>query len=78
MDNLLIGSVIQVAGLDPLRDEGISYGEALGEAGVKVKIQTYQGLVHGFTSFAGLPEANQYYSRLTNFIKSLKANSFTP
>ena len=30
---------IQVSGLDPLRDEGILYGQVLQEAGVKVKTE---------------------------------------
>ncbi|KAJ3486745.1 hypothetical protein NLI96_g4022 [Meripilus lineatus] len=38
---------IQVAGFDPLRDEGILYAKVLEEAGVKVQCDVYAGLPHG-------------------------------
>lgn len=63
--------MIQVAGLDPLRDEGISYGEALQKNGVEVTMEVYKGLVHGFASFWELPETEQYYERLLYFIQGL-------
>lgn len=63
--------MIQVAGLDPLRDEGISYGEALQKNGVEVTMEVYKGLVHGFASFWELPETEQYYERLLHFIQGL-------
>ncbi|KAH4089077.1 hypothetical protein HBH70_026440 [Parastagonospora nodorum] len=46
----LPSSYIQVAGADPLRDEGIAYAEALRRAGVKVKLEVYPGLPHAFQS----------------------------
>ncbi|KAF9259617.1 hypothetical protein L218DRAFT_1079797 [Marasmius fiardii PR-910] len=39
---------IQVAGLDPLRDEGLLYEKVLRESGVKTRIETYPGVPHGF------------------------------
>ncbi|CAL1713861.1 unnamed protein product [Somion occarium] len=38
---------IQVAGLDPLRDEGILYAKVLRESDVKTKLDIYPGLPHG-------------------------------
>lgn len=39
---------------DPLRDDGTRFAEALGAAGVPVRLTDYPGAVHGFLSVAGL------------------------
>jgi acetyl esterase len=41
-------ALIQVAGYDPLHDEGIAYAERLAQAGVHVSLVDYPGLAHGF------------------------------
>ncbi|KAI0029654.1 Alpha/Beta hydrolase protein, partial [Vararia minispora EC-137] len=41
-------ALVQVAGLDPLRDEGILYGELLRGASVNTRIEVYSGVPHGF------------------------------
>ncbi|KAJ3488058.1 hypothetical protein NLI96_g3103 [Meripilus lineatus] len=42
---------IQVAGFDPLRDEGFLYEEVLREAGVRTRLDSYQGLPHGVHNY---------------------------
>ncbi len=41
-------ALVIVAGYDPLRDEGIEYARKLIEAGNRVKLSNYEGMVHGF------------------------------
>jgi acetyl esterase/lipase len=61
--------VIQVAGLDILRDEGLAYAEALREAGVNVECHVYSGLPHCFPGFMiTLEETKTFYDRYNDFL----------
>jgi acetyl esterase/lipase len=53
----LPAAYIGVAGLDPLRDDGIRYGELLGAAGVPVEVDNAETMVHGFVGYAGVVPA---------------------
>ena len=46
-------ALIQTADLDPIRDDGIRYAEALRAAGVEVRLTNYLGVPHGFASVPG-------------------------
>jgi acetyl esterase len=48
---------IGVAGHDPLRDDGIRYGELLAAAGVPTEVHNAQTLVHGYVGYAGVVPA---------------------
>lgn len=48
---------IAVAGHDPLRDDGIRYGELLAAAGVRVEVHNAQTMVHGYLGYTGVVPA---------------------
>lgn len=64
---------VHVAGLDPLRDEGIAYAEALQAAGVQTDLHTYKGLPHGFYGAVGLPETLEYFKLVAAFVQKCAA-----
>jgi acetyl esterase/lipase len=48
---------VGVAGHDPLRDDGIRYGESLAAAGVPVEVHNAETMVHGYLGYAGVVPA---------------------
>lgn len=50
----LAPAYLSVGGFDPLRDEGLAYGEKLREAGVPVAVRRHDGMVHPFINSPGL------------------------
>ncbi|EJD06347.1 uncharacterized protein FOMMEDRAFT_144445 [Fomitiporia mediterranea MF3/22] len=42
---------VQIAGADPLRDEGLLYAQMMQESGVQTKVDVYPGVPHGFAAF---------------------------
>jgi acetyl esterase len=50
-------ALVIVAGYDPLRDEGVEYARRLIEAGNRVTLVNYEGMVHGFYLMGGAVSA---------------------
>jgi acetyl esterase len=50
-------SLVLVAGYDPLRDEGVQYAQRLIEAGNRVRLANYEGMIHGFFLMGGAVDA---------------------
>ncbi|KAI1344724.1 esterase [Xylariaceae sp. FL0016] len=62
-------AMVNVAGADPLRDEGIAFAEALKAAGNQIELHTYSGLPHSFTMFVGFKQTSQYHDHLVDFVR---------
>jgi acetyl esterase/lipase len=50
-------ALVIVAGYDPLRDEGVEYATKLIEAGNRVTLVNYEGMMHGFVLAGGVLDA---------------------
>jgi acetyl esterase len=53
----LPAAYVMTCGVDPLRDEGETYAEALRKAGVAVKAKRYPGVCHGFLMMPAVIDA---------------------
>lgn len=63
-------TLIFTAGCDPLRDESISYGQALSQLGVKVEQHSFDGMIHAYMLLDSLvvDECEQTYQLIGEFI----------
>ncbi|KAF9886577.1 hypothetical protein FE257_011349 [Aspergillus nanangensis] len=75
----LPATLIQVAGMDPLRDEGLAYAEELKSAGIPVDVRIYPGVPHGFTFASQLDFTTQYFQTMVSWTsKILDGKSGSP
>ncbi|MGL4176776.1 MAG: alpha/beta hydrolase [Dermatophilaceae bacterium] len=64
-------ALVQTADLDPLRDDGIRYADALRAAGVPVRLTNYLRVPHGFATFPfGTPIGHQHRWELVHELRS--------
>lgn len=63
-------ALIQVAGHDPLRDNGVFYAEALRSKGGDVTLTEYGNAVHGYLSLPGIsPSARSALAEVVTFVR---------
>lgn len=70
-------TLIITAELDPLRDEGEAYGQALGLSGSKVVINRLSGALHGFISRVQSPEFDCACALMREFLERTDQVSLT-
>lgn len=64
-------ALVQTADLDPLRDDGVRYAEAMAAAGVPVRLTNYVRVPHGFASIPGMvPTAGQHRAELVTELRA--------
>lgn len=59
----LPATLLQLAALDPLRDEGLAFAERLSAEGTMVTLVEYHGLAHGYLGQAGVVRAARWAQR---------------
>jgi acetyl esterase len=69
-------ALVQVAGYDPLHDEGVAYAQAMSSAKVEVDLVEYPSLVHGYLNMAGKsPTANAALNDLALALRNALAKA---
>lgn len=64
-------AIVNLAGFDPLHDDGIAYANALLEAGVPTEVTREPGLVHGYISYTAVsPSCRKATERLVASISA--------
>lgn len=64
-------AIVVIAGHDPLRDEGVAFGEALAAADVPTLVRRFDGGIHGFMTMPSLDLAHVARAQLCRDAKDL-------
>lgn len=66
----LAPALVQVAGYDPLHDEGVAYADRLAAGGIVVELEDFPTMIHGFYAMANLtPLALQAVEQAGRFLR---------
>lgn len=72
-------SLVTTAGLDPLRDQGKAYYEALKAAGVRAEYRNADGNIHGYINLRqALPSSNEDVKGNLDTLKAMLAEVMSP
>ncbi|WKN45581.1 alpha/beta hydrolase [Tunicatimonas pelagia] len=64
-------ALVVLAGFDPLKTEGQQYAEKLQTAGVPVKLQTYESMIHGFANIHEFPQSDELLDEIAVALASV-------
>lgn len=72
-------AIVNLAGFDPLHDDGLAYATALLEAGVPAQVDREPGQVHGYLSYTAVsPSCKQATERLVASVSEALDRQTTP
>ncbi|KAL1888132.1 hypothetical protein Sste5346_009742 [Sporothrix stenoceras] len=64
-------ALVQVAGMDPLRDEGLAFAQALEKSGVNTTVKIYPGMPHAFYVYPNLTPSADYFETTVQWIRDV-------
>lgn len=72
-------AIVVTAGFDPLRDEGEAYARLLADAGNRVVVRRFDGLIHGFANMSGVSRsANDAVLEIAGMLRAFVAELPAP
>lgn len=64
-------ALISVAGLDPLRDQGVAYARAMEAEGCEVVLDVYKGIPHGWMLMPELGQSKQFQRGVAEWMRGI-------
>jgi acetyl esterase/lipase len=69
---------IEVAEFDPLHDDGLTYAELLGKAGIPAELHETKGTMHGFDAKVQAPTTQRMIQSRIDFMRKAFLSSGSP